>query len=214
MSGKGRIKDSKDGLERKLRQVMDPAVAKALSHPLRSHILVTLGDRIASPTEIARELGLAARDLDYHVKVLTEIGMIRLVRTEQRRGVQEHFYELARPILNIDDQRWRGIPAEIRGLLSTSLLQLTVDDALAALRAGTFNARDSHQSRTSMILDEQGWADVTGVMRRALEEMLGVRRESERRQRASTGRGIPVEVVMMGFETAAGNGRAVGTGSP
>lgn len=193
-------------LEGKLREVIDPAIAQALAHPLRSHVLVTLGDRIASPSEIAKELGLAARDLDYHVKVLVEVGMIKLVRTEQRRGAQEHFYTLAPPLLRIDDRRWSSIPANIRAHLSTSLLRLTVEDALAALRAGTFNARDSHQSRTAMVLDEQGWTEVTGVMSRALEEVLGVQRESERRRRAGRGGAIPVEVVMMGFETAAGAG--------
>jgi len=193
-------------LEGKLRQVIDPAIAKALAHPLRSHVLVILGDRIASPNEIAKELGLAARDLDYHVKVLVEVGMIKLVRTEQRRGAKEHFYTLAPPLLRIDDRRWSSIPADIRAHLSTSLLRLTVEDVLAALRAGTFNARDSHQSRTAMVLDEQGWNEVTGVMSRALEEVLGVQRESERRRGDGRGGAIPVEVVMMGFETAAGAG--------
>lgn len=198
-----KAKKKEASLEGKLRQVIDPAIAKALAHPLRSHILVTLGDRVASPNEIAKELGLAARDLDYHVKVLVEVGMIKLIRTEQRRGVQEHFYALAPPLLRIDDLRWSSIPADVRAHLSTNLLRLAVEDALAALRAGTFNARDSHQSRTAMVLDEQGWSEVTGVMGRALEEVLGVQRESERRQRAGKAAAIPVEVVMMGFETAA-----------
>jgi DNA-binding transcriptional ArsR family regulator len=198
----------------KLREVIDPAIAKALSHPLRSHILVTLGDKIASPNEIARELGLVARDLDYHVKVLVEVGMIRLARTEQRRGVKEHFYELAPPLLRIDDGRWQSIPFEVRTHLSGSLLRLTIEDALAALRAGTFNAKDSHQSRTPMILDEEGWSEVTRVMSRALDEVLGARRESERRQRAGSPQSFPVEVVMMGFETAPGGSGGAAAEAP
>lgn len=202
MAVKGKKKSKK--LDGRLRRVIDPAIAKALSHPLRGHILVTLGERNASPNEIAKELGLAARDLDYHVKVLVEVEMIRLVRTEKRRGVNEHFYELAPPVLYIDDTDWKGIPREVRAQLSTGLLQVMVDDALAALRAGTFNARNSHQSRTPMILDEQGWHEVTEVMDRALEEVLGARLKSEERRKARRVRGIPVQVVMMGFETADG----------
>ncbi|HEX2096370.1 MAG TPA: helix-turn-helix domain-containing protein [Solirubrobacterales bacterium] len=200
-------KKEAEALDGKLRQVIDPAIAQALSHPLRSHILVTLGDRVASPNEIARELGLAARDLDYHVKVLVEFGMIRLAGTKKRRGVKEHFYELARPLLYFDDRRWQAIPSEVRTHLSGSLLRLSIEDALAALRAGTFNARDSHQSRTPMILDEQGWNQVTEVMRKALDEVLGVRRECQRRRQAGNGEGIAVEVVMMGFETAPSESR-------
>lgn len=194
------------GFEGRLKQVIDPAIAKALSHPLRGHILVTLGDRIASPSEIAKELGLAARDLDYHVKVLLEVGMIRLVRREKRRGAKEHFYELAPPAIYIDDREWHRIPGEIQARLSAGLLQLMVDDAVEALRAGTFGALDSHQSRTPMILDEQGWTELTAAMSTALEAVLGIRRESERRRRSGGDPGIPVEVVMMGFKTAAGAG--------
>jgi DNA-binding transcriptional ArsR family regulator len=203
MAARGKTKAERR-LDDRLRQVIDPAVAKALSHPLRGHILVSLGERVASPNEIAKEIGLAARDLDYHVKVLVEVGMIRLVRKEKRRGVNEHFYELAPPVLQIDDRGWRAIPDEVRSRLSTSLLQIMVDDAVAALRAGTFTARDSHQSVTPMILDEQGWQEVTTVMSRALDEVLGARRASERRQKSKKGRAIPVQVMMMGFETAAG----------
>lgn len=189
-------------IEGRLRQVIDPAIAKALSHPLRSHILVTLGGRVASPKEIAGELGLAARDLDYHVKVLLEVGMIELARTEPRRGVKEHFYRLAPPLFEFNDREWRGIPDEIRSHLSANLLHITLDEAAEALRAGTFNARDSHHSRTPMLLDEKGWTELRAVMNKALEQILGIRSESERRQRQGAEATIPVEVVMMGFETA------------
>ncbi|HEX9968315.1 MAG TPA: helix-turn-helix domain-containing protein [Solirubrobacterales bacterium] len=192
-------------LEGKLRQVIDPAIAKALSHPLRSHILVTLGDRIASPNEIAQELGLVARDLDYHVKVLVEMGMIRLVRTRQRRGVKEHFYQLCSRILHLDDDAWRALPLDIRASFSASLLQALFDEAGDALRAGTFNGRaDCHESRTNMILDEQGWEEMTKAMSEALERVLAIRSESAKRLLAGSGREIPTAVFMLGFETAAG----------
>lgn len=189
-------------LDGKLRQVIDPAIAKALSHPLRSHILATLGDRVASPNEIAKELGLAARDLDYHVKVLIEVGMIQLARTEKRRGVKEHFYELKKPVLYIDNRDWLRMPEPIRSRFSASLLKVMVDEALEALEAGTFSSRASHQSRTPMILDEEGWAEVTRVMGGALDKVLEIGQRSARNLRRSGRDGIPIEVFMMGFETA------------
>jgi DNA-binding transcriptional ArsR family regulator len=194
-------------IEGRLRQVIDPAIAKALSHPLRSHILVTLGDRIASPKEIAGELGLAARDLDYHVKVLVELGMIRLVRTEQRRGATEHFYELQGPILYIDRDNWEAMPEPLRGRFSASLLKVVVDEAVAALEAGTFTARDSHQSRTPLMLDERGWSEVTEVMGGALAQVVAIGEKCAQALRQSGSEGIPIEVFMMGFETASGASR-------
>lgn len=187
-----------------LRQFFDPLLAKALSHPLRGHILATLGDRIASPNEIAKEIGIDARDLNYHVRVLVEIEMIKLVRTERRRGVLEHFYELNLPVMHLDDSSWSGMPEQIRSRVSTSLLQAAVDEAMDALRAGTFNAGDSHQSRTKMILDEQGRRDVLELMKGTLERVLEVHRKSAKSLQRRPEEGVPVEVFMMGFETAAG----------
>ena len=201
MASKGKKADL-SRLNGKLRQVIDPAIAKALSHPLRGHILVTLGDRVASPNEIARELGLAARDLDYHVKVLIEVGMIKLVGTEKRRGVKEHFYDLKRPVLYIDSRKWARMPEPIRSGFSASLLEVVMGEAVEALMAGTFNARDSHQSRTPMLVDEEGWTEVTKVMGGALEEVLGIAAKSAQNLKRTGGEGIPVEIYMMGFEIA------------
>lgn len=198
-----------------LKQVFDPMLAKALSHPLRGHILATLGDRIASPNEIAKELGIDARDLNYHIRVLVEIEMIKLVYTEQRRGVLEHFYELDSPVVHLDDSGWSRIPAQLQSRVSVSLLQIAMDEAVDALRAGTFNAGDSHQSRTTMILDERGRRTVFELMEGTLERVQEIQRECSKTLKKRPGEGVPVEVFMMGFETAAAarNGDA-GTAGP
>jgi DNA-binding transcriptional ArsR family regulator len=188
----------------KLKKVIDPTVAKALSHPFRSHILVTLGDRIASPKEIADELGIDPRDLDYHIKVLIGVGMIRLVRTEKRRGAREHFYELIEPLFNFDDREWSKMPELIQSSFSASLLRIVVDEAVEALQAGTFNARANHQSRTPLILDERGYDKVTKLMDETLQKVLEIGKKSAQDLNTMGKEGIPAEVFMVGFETAAG----------
>lgn len=189
-----------------LRQLIDPILAKALAHPLRGHILATLGDRVASPSEIARELGIDARDLNYHFGVLVEIEMINLAHTKKRRGVLEHFYELDPPAVLLEEPHWSELPDPFRASLSTSLLQVAVEDAIEALRAGTFNSRHSHQSRTTMILDEKGRNDVFELMQATLERVLEVSKQSSKSLKRPED-GAPVEVFMMGFETAAAAGR-------
>jgi DNA-binding transcriptional ArsR family regulator len=71
----------------------DVEMAKALSHPTRAHILRVLEDGSASPVQIARESGQPVSNVSYHVRVLQKAGCVRLLRTEQRRGALEHFYE-------------------------------------------------------------------------------------------------------------------------
>jgi DNA-binding transcriptional ArsR family regulator len=191
---------------KKLRQVIDPVLARALAHPLRSHILMTLGDRVASPSEIAKELGMNARDLSYHFGILAEIGMIKLVRTEKRRGALEHFYGLDLPLglIYLDDEEWRRIPEAVRSSFGISHLQVVLDEAVDALRAGTFNARDNHNSRVPMIVDEEGRTEVLKLMDETLERMLQIRQACSQRRAKGTRDGMPMEVFMIGFETAAG----------
>lgn len=194
--------------KRNLRQVIDPVLAKALAHPLRGHILMTLGDRVTSPSEIAKELGLAARDLSYHFKVLTEIGMIKLVRTEKRRGSYEHFYELDSRIVYLDDREWQRIPDQVRAGFGVGFLRIVVEDAVDALRAGTFGARYNHHSRIPMILDERGRGELMELMEETLEGMLRIKTACSQRRAEQAGEGIPMEVFMLGFETAAGAARS------
>ena len=72
--------------------LVDPRLAKALAHPLRARILVVLNERVASPNEIAQMLGEALPNVSYHVRTLSDLDCIALVRTAQRRGAIEHYY--------------------------------------------------------------------------------------------------------------------------
>jgi DNA-binding transcriptional ArsR family regulator len=70
----------------------DHVIAKALTHPLRAQALAMLAKQSASPKELARELDVSLPHLSYHVRALADLGVIRLERTAQRRGVIEHYY--------------------------------------------------------------------------------------------------------------------------
>lgn len=65
----------------------------ALSHPLRRRILRAIepGD-VASATELCRRFELPRGNVAYHVKVLADLGVLKLVRTRKVRGAEELFY--------------------------------------------------------------------------------------------------------------------------
>ena len=69
-------------------------MVKALAHPLRLEILRRLGER-ASPTELARQMGASLGSVSYHVRVLADLGALRLVDQAARRGAIEHYSALA-----------------------------------------------------------------------------------------------------------------------
>lgn len=83
----------------------------ALAHPLRRRILrKMIGDETeTSPRDLALALGEQLSRLSYHVRILALCGAIELVRTEQVRGSNQHFYRV------IVDARWARMALEATG---------------------------------------------------------------------------------------------------
>src|SRR6266699_6612726 len=69
-----------------------PSQVKAISHPLRNTILGLLHERAATVSELAEALGRPKSTVAHHVKVLTEAGLLQIVRTRRVRAIQERFY--------------------------------------------------------------------------------------------------------------------------
>jgi DNA-binding transcriptional ArsR family regulator len=69
-----------------------PAQVKAISHPLRTAILGLLHERAATVAELAAALGRPKSTVAHHVKVLTEAGIVQVVRTRRVRAIDERFY--------------------------------------------------------------------------------------------------------------------------
>jgi hypothetical protein len=189
---------------KKLKQVIDPTLAKAFTHPLRGHVWVTLFERgIVSPTEIAGELGLDVSDVSYHFRELKRRKLIRLVRTVQRRGFDEHFYEPIAPVFHFDDSDWMKLPMGVRSSLSGETLRQIIEQLTEALEVGSFDARDRHLSQSWLLLDERGWKELTETMQQALDGILAIQKRCAERRQGSSEPGIPVAAVLASFETPA-----------
>jgi hypothetical protein len=193
---------------KKLKQVIDPAVAKTFTHPLRGHVWVTLFERgVVSPTEVANELQIDVTEVSYHFRALHGKGLIRLVRTERRRGFEEHFYEPLSQVFRMDDAEWMRLPEGIRSSLSGELLRQIADSVVAALEAGSFDARNRHLARTWLTLDERGWRELMRALGGCLDRVQAIQKRSAARCRDSAEPSISVEMAMTAFETAAGVAR-------
>jgi DNA-binding transcriptional ArsR family regulator len=69
-----------------------PAQVRALSHSVRTTILGLLHERAATVTELAGALERPKSTIAHHVKVLTEAGLVQVVRTRRVRAIEERFY--------------------------------------------------------------------------------------------------------------------------
>lgn len=65
---------------------------KALSHPLRTTVLQLLTERAASIGELSTATRRPRSTVAYHVGVLEDAGLVRVVRTRRVRAVDERYY--------------------------------------------------------------------------------------------------------------------------
>lgn len=73
-------------------ELSTPAQVQALSHPLRTTILGLLHERAASITELAKAVGRPKGTVAYHVDVLRDAGLVRVVRTRRVRAIEERYF--------------------------------------------------------------------------------------------------------------------------
>lgn len=101
-------------------EAIDQQLVRALSHPLRVRILEILSERVASPSEVADELGVEVSHVAYHTRTLDGCGCLELVGTAQRRGATEHYYRAApRSYLSwmplaLDERGWHEVTAVLQ----------------------------------------------------------------------------------------------------
>ena len=164
-------------------------LAKALAHPLRVRILSSLHKGISSPNQLAQELGEPLGNVSYHVKTLLEYDCVELVKTEPRRGAVEHFYRATERAF-FSDADWAKIPASARKGISGSILESIGQDATDGPDGrGSIDARtDSHVSRTPLVLDEQGWNEITSLLADTLNRAIEIQEEAATRLADEQGR--------------------------
>jgi predicted ArsR family transcriptional regulator len=183
-----------------LKTFFDRRLIEALGHPVREHILAVLNERIASASEIGEELGADVSSFYHHVEELEKFGCIERVKSEQRRGRREHFFQAKRTVF-FSDEDWRQIPATMRADLVARFIQAIIDDVTVALRSGTLTRRgDEHVSWTPADFDEAGWAEATELMTQTLGRLTTIQKESAARLTENGGKRVTGTVGILAFE--------------
>jgi DNA-binding transcriptional ArsR family regulator len=157
---------------------LNTALAAAVAHPIRTRSLAILGERVASPAEIARELELDVSKVGYHVTALAEANLIEEVGSRPVRGAIEHFYKAVElPILT--DEQEAELPLDERRSFAESILSLYVGNAAHGLDAGTLVGRaDHHLTRFAFNLDEAGWKEASDAYLELYERVFQIQVEA------------------------------------
>jgi DNA-binding transcriptional ArsR family regulator len=136
---------------------------KAMSHPLRVHILAYMNDRPWSPSELADELAEGLSQVSYHVKVLKDFELIEMTKTEPRRGAVEHYYKAIERVF-MPSSITKQLPRSAQRGMFVDTIEDANKDVAASLKSGRFDKRDDyHVSYTP--------ADLDGIACKAAEKL-------------------------------------------
>jgi DNA-binding transcriptional ArsR family regulator len=160
--------------------LVEQRLIKALAHPIRMRALTILNQRVASPSEIAQELGEPLGVVSYHVRILEELECVELVRTTPRRGAIEHHYRaIERPWLT--DEQVKQIPASLMRTVSGSVFaQLAEDVSVASKNEGLGEVRH-WMVRVALVLDETAWEELGEMLQRVLDRAMELQVEAVER---------------------------------
>jgi DNA-binding transcriptional ArsR family regulator len=184
--------------------ITDPRLAKALAHPLRLEILRYLGDRTASPSEIATGIDAPLTNVSYHVRKLRGLGVLKLVRKTPKRGVVEHYYS-AVPRLTVRDDVWAETPSIVKEALLTATTRRALAGMAKAAASGGFDRKEAALTHSEVMLDERGWKETGKVLEAAFDKVEQIAAEAEKRLGKSKEDAMRAVALIAFFQTPDGD---------
>ncbi len=135
---------------------------RALADPLRGTLLELLLERAATVTELARAVDRPKSTVAYHVNLLVDVGLLRVVRTRRVRAIEERYYgRVARTIYigALDRPEDKHVVAAVNGLAEAAA-EAAPAHAADDLRCTLVHARIPIEDVRTF------WAEVQAVARR------------------------------------------------
>lgn len=162
---------------------IDEQLFRLLHNPGQLEALIALVEGPASKSDVARELGIKLNKADYDVGELEKMGLVEPIGTEMRRGQVTTIYRaVMRPLLN--NEEWGELSQQDRERLVLWTYQLLLRDITVAWRGRTLQARvESHNTRSPLRVDEQGWVRLNEILDDTQEAVREVEIESVERAR-------------------------------
>jgi len=79
-----------------------PELLKSVLNKLSWRILTLLGESEMYPIEIAKKLGVHEQKVYYHIRKLSEAGVIKVVREEEKQGAMAKYYKASFPAFGVE----------------------------------------------------------------------------------------------------------------
>lgn len=156
-----------------------PEQIKTLASPLRQSILEAMIPAPITTKQVSVQLGEKPTRLYHHVDALERVGLIGLVRTQQKRGTTEKYFQAVARRFVVDRTAIEVVPVpdDERGQLERKI-SISLESTLAEIRGGVSaglirtddGASESVFSRSHLRASPQQITDLAGQLREWIRE--------------------------------------------
>ena len=175
-------------------------------------LLNQMGDRFASPAELANELAIHEPEVRDHLAELEDAGLVEVIETADEESGGGSLY---RSQLRKMDAEWREFDLSQRLQITEQIGHLIFSEFESAVESGIIDERpERHLSRMPFIADEQGWREMQEVHDKALDSMIEIRDKSLARLERSGKPPIRGRSIQVLFEIAPETGEDPPTKAP
>lgn len=159
------------------------AIETAYSNPVAGSVMEVLGPHEITPEEIALRLDEPVVAVEAAVGQLLDAGLVESVDGPQAgERIEGRFRSPSRGVISTEE--WASVGPAARRRIQAQQLRLIEADNRRAVDAGTAARRDeSTMARMSMVLDEEGWQEISAIVIDAVHAVLEARERSGARQR-------------------------------
>jgi DNA-binding transcriptional ArsR family regulator len=178
--------------------------AHLLQHWIRVEALTILIERVASPSQIASELGVSLQVVVFHMDALVKGDAIELVEEKKRGPVNEHFYRATRRP-EISHEEWLKLSLVHKQELAVMGVRNLFAEALASVNSGKMlDDPEMYWWWKAASLDPEGRQEVRAEQDAHVARLLEI--EARSNARAVESRGAleqePAVLAVMGFDRA------------
>lgn len=138
----------------------------ALLHPVRQKIMDVLARQTATPSEVARIIGLPANKVHYHVNILHKAELVVLTETRKVGSVTEKYFRAVAEDFHIDSNQLDSEGVQrLYPMVTTELKQLLRDfRSLSASPEEAFKKHHAVLSISRLRADETAEVDIDSAI--------------------------------------------------
>jgi DNA-binding transcriptional ArsR family regulator len=167
-------------IPKEIHVIDDVATLQVVADPLRLRLLETLRREPQTVKQLAAALDVAQTKLYYHIKLLEERDLIRVVETRVVQGIIEKQYGVTAYRLSVERTLLSpNAPAPDEGLETflSVVLDHTKSEILRGVRAGLIDLNEQSPLDNSAILGRNWWRLTPEEARRFLARLREVQEE-------------------------------------